>query len=132
MRPGASDLSVSRIIGTAQEGEAVSVYIALSGAQARDLALDLKIEWLRDGVAIQGANQVDYRLTPEDVGAVIGAQIYAYDENGRLLDAKRVTMQMPVEGIERLPFIENLRIAGQPKSWTETICRLSVSRPEPR
>lgn len=131
LRPGASDLSVSRIIGTAQEGEAVSVYIALSGAQARDLALDLKIEWLRDGVAIQGANQVDYRLTPEDVGAVIGAQIYAYDENGRLLDAKRVTMQMPVEGIERLPFIENLRIAGQPKVGQKLSADYQFQDPNP-
>ena len=131
LRPGTSDLSVSRIVGTAQEGEKVSVYIALSGARARDLDLDLKINWLRDGVVIQGANEVDYRLTPSDVGAIIGAQIYAYDEEGRLLDAKRVTMPAAVEGIERLPFIENLQIVGVPQVGQNLSAEYQFQDPNP-
>lgn len=67
------------ISGTRQAGETLTGYV---GYWAGTSPITYAYQWLRNGVAIQGATSSTYTLTSDDVGAKIGLRITAVNSVG--------------------------------------------------
>ena len=131
LRPGEVDLSVSKIVGIPSEGSRLKLFAALSGQSARSLGTGLSVTWLRDGEAVPGADEIDYVLTVEDVGAVMSARVSVLDADGRPQVTKVVSMSEPVQEIERLPYLDSLEITGIPAAGNELTVSYMFTDPNP-
>ena len=68
--PTVPRVSFAEIIGSPEEENELRLRFALAGERPH------KIEWLRDGVPIDGADGVRLKLSPADIGARISARLH--------------------------------------------------------
>lgn len=82
------------------------------GIRDDDGAGDYSFRWLRDGVAIEGADDATYRLRDEDVGSIISLRVTYTDGHGKIeqLDSVATAAIANVEDAPSVTIVSNQQI----------------------
>ncbi|MCX7397725.1 MAG: DUF4347 domain-containing protein [Planctomycetales bacterium] len=82
------------------------------GIRDDDGAGEYRLQWLRDGVAVDGADDATYRLRDEDVGGVISLRVTYTDGHGKIeqLDSAAMAAIASVEDAPSVTIVSNQQI----------------------
>ena len=82
------------------------------GIRDDDGAGEYRFQWLRDGVAVDGADDATYRLRDEDVGGVISLRVTYTDGHGQIeqLDSAAMAAIANVEDAPSVTIVSNQQI----------------------
>ena len=82
------------------------------GIRDDDGAGEYRLQWLRDGVAVDGADDATYRLRDEDVGGVISLRVTYTDGHGKIeqLDSVATAAIANVEDAPSVTIVSNQQI----------------------
>jgi Ca2+-binding RTX toxin-like protein len=109
------------ISGTAAQGETLSVSDTLGDPDGPG---SISYQWLRDGVAIDGATGTDYTLTESDVGAAISV-VASYTDGHGTPESVSSAATDPVENVDDDPTgsvsISGIAVLGEALSASNTL-----------
>lgn len=120
--PSGAVITALEILGVAQEGDELIARYAVNEKSYQQGGGKLRLQWLRDGVVIEGASKSRYLLQKQDVGAQISARL-AYVIDGAMSDRRTASVITDIMAANYPPRIEDLRLEGEAQTGEELVAR---------